>query len=40
MKESAEILKYDYSKFSSIFQRLESGDCVYPYLVGFIEGDG
>jgi len=36
----AEILKLEYSTFSSISQRLESGDFIYPYLVGLIEGDG
>jgi len=37
---SAEIRKWNYSTFSNISQRLESGDSIYPYLVGLIEGDG
>ena len=42
IRQSAEILKYKYSTLSSISisQRLESGNFIYPYLVGLIEGDG
>ena len=40
MRLPAEILKLKYSTFSSISQRLESRDFIYPYLVGLIEGDG
>lgn len=36
----AEILKSKCLFYSTISQRLELGDLIYPYLVGLIEGDG
>jgi len=36
----AESQKVGYSTFLNISQRLESGDFIYPYLVGLFEGDG
>lgn len=39
-RQPAEVLKCDYSVYFSTFQRLESGNYLYPYLVGLIEGDG
>lgn len=40
MRQPAEVQKLEYSTFLSAFQRLESGNFMYPYLVGLIEGDG
>ena len=42
MRQSAERFELRYSTLSnmSLSQRLESGDFIYPYLVGLIEGDG
>jgi hypothetical protein len=34
------IAGYNSSKDLNFSQRLESGDFIYPYLVGLIEGDG
>jgi hypothetical protein len=40
LRESAELLKQKELIIFNNFQRLESGDFIYPYLVGLIEGDG
>ena len=40
MRQSAEKQKVEFTTFSCVSQRLESGDFIYPYLVGLIEGDG
>jgi len=40
LRQPAEVQKLEYSTFLSAFQRLESGNFIYPYLVGLIEGDG
>jgi hypothetical protein len=40
LRQPAEIQKLEYSTFLNISQRLESGNFIYPYLVGLIEGDG
>jgi hypothetical protein len=39
-RQPAEVLKRNYSIDFNTFQRLESGNYIYPYLVGLIEGDG
>ena len=40
LRQPAEVQKLEYSTFLNTFQRLESGNFIYPYLVGLIEGDG
>jgi hypothetical protein len=40
LRQPAEVQKLEYSTFLSAFQRLESGNFIYPYLVSLIEGDG
>jgi len=40
LRQSAEVRNFGYSKCSNTSQRLESGNFIYPYLVGLIEGDG
>jgi LAGLIDADG endonuclease len=40
LRQPAEVQKLEYSTILNTFQRLESGNFIYPYLVGLIEGDG